>query len=30
MGHRTDGRDIAVMLLLDLSELLNEKAGGSD
>ncbi len=30
MSHRTDGRDIAVMLLLDLSESLNEKAGGSD
>ncbi len=30
MNHRTDGRDIAVMLLLDLSESLNEKAAGSD
>ncbi len=30
MSHRTNGRDIAVMLLLDLSESLNEKAGGSD
>jgi hypothetical protein len=30
MSHRTDGRDIAVMLLLDLSESLNEKASGSD
>lgn len=30
MSHRTDGRDIAVMLLLDLSESLNEKAGASD
>ncbi|OYW40628.1 MAG: hypothetical protein B7Z35_00785 [Hydrogenophilales bacterium 12-61-10] len=30
MSHRTDGRDIAVMLLLDLSESLNEKVGGSD
>lgn len=30
MSHRTDGRDIAVMLLLDLSESLNDKAGGSD
>ncbi len=29
MSHRTDGRDIAVMLLLDLSESLNEKAAGS-
>ncbi|MHB1074904.1 nitric oxide reductase activation protein NorD [Thiobacillus sp.] len=29
MSHRTDGRDIAVMLLLDLSESLNEKAGTS-
>jgi len=29
MSHRTDGRDIAVMLLLDLSESLNEKAGDS-
>jgi hypothetical protein len=26
MSHRTDGRDIAVMLLVDLSESLNEKA----
>ena len=30
MSHRTDGRDVAVMLLLDLSESLNEKASGSD
>ena len=30
MSHRTDGRDIAVLLLLDLSESLNEKAAGSD
>ncbi|WP_296752589.1 VWA domain-containing protein [Thiobacillus sp.] len=30
MSHRTDGRDIAVMLLLDLSESLNEKAAGSN
>ena len=30
MSHRTSGRDIAVMLLLDLSESLNEKAAGSD
>lgn len=30
MSHRTDGRNIAVMLLLDLSESLNEKAVGSD
>jgi hypothetical protein len=30
MSHRTDGRDITVMLLLDLSESLNEKAAGSD
>ncbi len=30
MSHRTDGRNIAVMLLLDLSESLNEKATGSD
>ena len=30
MSHRTDGRNIAVMLLLDLSESLNEKAGGSE
>lgn len=29
MSHRTDGRDIAVMLLLDLSESLNQKAAGS-
>jgi nitric oxide reductase NorD protein len=29
MSHRTDSRDIAVMLLLDLSESLNEKAAGS-
>jgi len=30
MSHRTDGRNIAVMLLLDLSESLNEKAAGSE
>jgi len=30
MSHKTAGRDIAVMLLLDLSESLNEKAGGAD
>ncbi|MFZ5503830.1 MAG: nitric oxide reductase activation protein NorD [Pseudomonadota bacterium] len=30
MSHRNDGRNIAVMLLLDLSESLNEKAAGSD
>lgn len=30
MSHRTDGRNIAVMLLLDLSESLNERAAGSD
>ncbi|MDO8777440.1 MAG: VWA domain-containing protein [Burkholderiaceae bacterium] len=30
MSHRTDGRSIAVMLLLDLSESLNGKAAGSD
>ncbi len=30
MSHKTSGRDIAVMLLLDLSESLNEKAGGPD
>jgi hypothetical protein len=30
MSHRTDGRSIAVMLLLDLSQSLNEKARGSD
>lgn len=29
MSHRSDGRDIAVMLLLDLSESLNEKAAGA-
>ncbi len=29
MSHRTDGRDIAVMLVLDLSQSLNEKAAGS-
>ncbi len=29
MSHRTDGRDIAVMLLLDLSESLNQKVAGS-
>jgi nitric oxide reductase activation protein len=30
MSHRTDGRNIAVMLLLDLSASLNEKPAGSD
>ncbi|ANJ68322.1 hypothetical protein A9404_06250 [Halothiobacillus diazotrophicus] len=30
MNHRTNGRSIAVMLLLDLSESLNEKAAGSE
>jgi nitric oxide reductase NorD protein len=30
MSHRTDGRDIAVLLLLDLSASLNDKAAGSD
>jgi nitric oxide reductase activation protein len=30
MSHRTDGRSIAVMLLLDLSESLNEKAAGAE
>ncbi|MDD4866716.1 MAG: nitric oxide reductase activation protein NorD [Mycobacterium sp.] len=30
VSHRTDGRDIAVLLLLDLSESLNEKASGAD
>ena len=30
MSHRNDGRNIAVMLLLDLSESLNEKAAGTD
>ncbi|HRK78445.1 MAG TPA: VWA domain-containing protein [Thiobacillus sp.] len=30
MSHKTSGRDIAVMLLLDLSESLNEKAAGSN
>jgi uncharacterized protein YegL/uncharacterized protein YoaH (UPF0181 family) len=29
MSHQTNGRNIAVMLLLDLSESLNEKAAGS-
>lgn len=29
MSHRTDGRNIAVMVLLDLSESLNEKVGGA-
>ena len=29
MSHKTSGRDIAVMLLLDLSESLNEKVAGS-
>lgn len=30
MSHRNDGRNIAVMLLLDLSQSLNEKAAGCD
>jgi Nitric oxide reductase activation protein len=30
MSHRTNGRDIAVSLLLDLSESLNEKVAGSE
>lgn len=30
MSHKTSGRDIAVMLLLDLSESLNEKVSGAD
>jgi len=30
MSHRNDGRSIAVMVLLDLSESLNEKAAGCD
>jgi len=30
MSHKTSGRDIAVMLLLDLSESLNDTAAGSD
>lgn len=30
MSHKNDGRDIAVMLLLDLSESLNEKVAGSE
>ncbi len=30
MSHRNDGRNIAVTVLLDLSESLNEKAAGSD
>ena len=30
MSHKTSGRSIAVMLLLDLSESLNEKAAGSE
>ena len=30
MSHRTDGRDIDVLLLLDLSESLNQKVRGSD
>jgi len=29
MSHKNDGRDIAVMLVLDLSQSLNEKAAGS-
>lgn len=30
MSHKNDGRDIAVMLLLDLSESLNDKVAGTD
>ena len=30
MSHKTSGRDIAVMLLLDMSESLNEKVAGSE
>jgi nitric oxide reductase NorD protein len=30
MSHRNDGRNIAVMILLDLSESLNEKAAGCE
>ena len=30
MSHKTSGRNIAVLLLLDLSESLNEKAAGSE
>jgi uncharacterized protein YegL/uncharacterized protein YoaH (UPF0181 family) len=30
MSHKTSGRDIAVMLLLDLSESLNEKIAGTE
>ena len=30
MSHRTDGRNIAIMLLLDLSASVNEKAKGSE
>jgi uncharacterized protein YegL len=30
MSHRNDGRDIAVMLLLDLSESLNDKVAGTE
>ncbi|WP_167631768.1 nitric oxide reductase activation protein NorD [Mariprofundus ferrooxydans] len=30
MSHRTDGRDVAVTLLLDLSQSLSEKASGCD
>jgi nitric oxide reductase NorD protein len=30
MSHRTNGRDIAVLLLVDLSASLNEKAAGSE
>jgi hypothetical protein len=30
MSHKSDGRDVAVMLLLDLSQSLNEKAAGSN
>jgi hypothetical protein len=30
MSHRTNGRSLAVTLLIDLSESLNERAGGTD
>ena len=30
MSHKNDGRDIAVLLLLDLSESLNDKVAGTD
>lgn len=30
MSHRTDGRDISVLLLIDLSQSLNETLSGSD